>query len=166
MKLGRRLRYYYLRFIRLRGEPRELALGFSFGVFSGLLPTIPFHTVTAVFLAMLFKGSKITAALGTWVSNPLNWVFLYWCNYKLGAWLLGLEPQQPRLVAVMEAVRSGARPTAVLGQILAAGGNIVAAFLVGGLVMGVAAAVPAYYGSLPVFRKIAGYRRLRREARG
>ena len=91
MKLSRISRYYFLRFIRLRGEPRELALGMSFGIFSGMMPIIPFRTILAVALALVFKGSKITAALGVWVSNPLNWYILYYLNYKIGAFILGLS---------------------------------------------------------------------------
>ncbi len=71
MKFNRQIRYYYLRFIRLRGQPHDLALGMAMGIFCGMLPIIPFQTALAVTLAIFFKGSKITAALGTWVSNPL-----------------------------------------------------------------------------------------------
>jgi uncharacterized protein (DUF2062 family) len=62
LELKRLIRYYYLRFIRLRGNPHELALGMSFGIFTGLMPILPFQTVLAVALALVFKGSKITAA--------------------------------------------------------------------------------------------------------
>ena len=90
MKFQRQIKYYYLRFIRLRGEPHELALGIAFGVFSGMMPVVPFQTVLAITLSLFFKGSKITAALGTWVSNPLNWYFIYYYSYRLGAWIIGL----------------------------------------------------------------------------
>ena len=61
----RQLKYYYIRFLRLRGEPHELALGMAIGVFSGMMPILPFQIALAVTLALLFKTSKITAALGT-----------------------------------------------------------------------------------------------------
>ncbi|MBW1669288.1 MAG: DUF2062 domain-containing protein, partial [Deltaproteobacteria bacterium] len=38
MKLIRQLKYLYIRFIRLRGDPRELALGTALGVFAGMMP--------------------------------------------------------------------------------------------------------------------------------
>ena len=90
MIFERQIRYYYLRFIRLRGDPSELALGMALGVFTGMMPIMPFQIAVAVALALFFKGSKITAALGTWISNPLNWYFLYYANYKLGAFILRL----------------------------------------------------------------------------
>ena len=90
MIFERQIRYYYLRFIRLRGEPHELAMGMAFGIFSGMMPILPFQTALAVALALFFKGSKIAAALGTWVSNPLNWYFLYYYSYKLGALIYNL----------------------------------------------------------------------------
>ena len=76
MKYSRQIRYYYLRFIRLRGESHELALGLAFGIFAGMMPIMPFQIALAVALALVFKGSKITAALGTWISNPLSWLII------------------------------------------------------------------------------------------
>ena len=38
----RQLKYYYIRFLRLRGEPHELALGMAIGVFSGMMPILFF----------------------------------------------------------------------------------------------------------------------------
>ena len=67
MKYSRQLKYYLLRFTRLRGEPHDLALGLSFGIFSGMLPIMPFQIAFAVMLSLIFKVSKITAIIGTWI---------------------------------------------------------------------------------------------------
>lgn len=161
LELRRRLRYYYLRFIRLRGNPHELALGMALGIFSGMMPILPFQTAFAVALAMIFKGSKITAALGTWVSNPANWYFLYYYSYQLGAVFFGLKGEGGSFAHIMAAIRSGEAPMAIIGKITAAGGLMAASFLVGGLIMGIAAAVPSYFLFLTLFRRI----RLWREGR-
>jgi uncharacterized protein (DUF2062 family) len=72
---GRTAKYYYLRFLRLRGKPGELARGVAIGIFVGITPTIPFHTILALILAMILRGSKIAALLATvLVSNPLTFV--------------------------------------------------------------------------------------------
>ncbi len=41
-----------------------------------------------VFLSKIFKGNSIFAAVGTWISNPLTYVPLYYFNYRIGSLLL------------------------------------------------------------------------------
>jgi len=65
LKYSRQLKYYFLRLIRLREEPHELALGLAFGIFTGMMPIMPFQSALAVTLALIFRGSKITALIGT-----------------------------------------------------------------------------------------------------
>ncbi len=165
MIFERQIRYYYLRFIRLRGEPHELALGMAFGVFTGMMPIMPFQIAAAVTLAIFFKGSKIAAALGTWISNPLNWYFIYYCNFKLGAFILRIPVENAFFSSVMSAIQSGEESMVIVGKILGAGGVGLAAFLLGGLVMGTAVAVPSYFVFLPMFRYLRAWRRARRERR-
>ena len=164
MKLKRQIRYYYLRFIRLRGDPGDLALGMAFGIFTGMMPIMPFQMALSVALALLFKGSKITAALGTWVSNPFNWYFLYYFSYKLGAFVLGLKGHGKMFSAIMTSVRDGEEALVIAEKIFAAGGLMGAAFLIGGLIMGVITAIPSYFIFLFIFRRIRQWRRsVRRE---
>ncbi len=154
MKFSRQLRYYYLRFLRLRGEPQELALGICIGVFAGLLPILPFQTAFAVFLALLFKASKITAALGTWISNPLNWYFLYLYSFKLGAWILRLPPNMSLFNSVIEAIKNKEGFLVIASKMLGTGGAYGAAFLLGGLILGIVFSPLFYLPSLALFRRI------------
>ncbi len=158
MKFQRQIKYYYLRFIRLRGEPGELALGIALGIFSGMMPILPFQTALGVALAILFRGSKITAAIGTWVSNPFNWYFLYYYSYKLGAHILGLPEQNAVFSSVMTAIQSGEESMVILREILGAGGIFISTFLLGGLVMGLAVAPPSYFLFLYIFKRIRVWR--------
>ena len=165
MKLNRQLRYYYLRFIRLKGSPRELALGMALGIFAGLLPIIPFQIALAVALALLFKSSKITAAIGTWISNPLNWYFLYNYTYKVGAFLLGISGKEALFSKLMTSIRHAEGPLAIAAQIFQAGTNVVASFITGGIVLGIGFAVPGYFVFFYIFRSIASWREIRRKGR-
>ena len=162
MKFSRRIRYYCLRFVRLRGDPADLALGIAFGIFAGMMPIMPFQIALAVTLAIFFKGSKITAAIGTWVSNPLNWYFLYFYSYKVGAFILGLSAKNKGFASVMESMPYSDETTAVVVKFLSAGSNIIAAFLIGGFVMGSVAAVPSYFIFLKIFRTVRDWRERRR----
>lgn len=162
MKFTRQLRYYYWRFIRLKGNPRDLALGIALGIFSGLLPIVPFQTALAVFLALVFGGSKITAALGTWISNPLNWYVVYYLNYRIGAAILGLSEKNRGFSSVMETVQRGEEGMGLVHAILGAGSSIIAAFLLGGLILGLLVAPASYPIFLKVFRAIQQWRENRR----
>lgn len=164
MKFSRLTRYYYLKFIRLRGEPRDLALGMAFGIFTGMMPIMPFQIALAVTLALFFKGSKITAALGTWISNPLNWYFIYYYSYKLGALILALPKRDAVFSSIMTAINAGEGFTVIAGKMLGAGGNFAAAFLLGGFVLGTAFALPSYFVFLRLFKSIRTWRIKKKEA--
>ena len=69
---------------KLHGDPHYVALGMAIGVFMAITPTIPFHTVLAIALAVFLKASKPAAIIGVWVSNPFTVVFLYFACYKSG----------------------------------------------------------------------------------
>jgi len=165
LRFERQIRYYYLRFIRLRGGSHELALGLAFGIFAGMMPIMPFQIATAVALSLFFKGSKIMAVVGTWVSNPLNWYFLYYYNYKLGAFLLRLPENSAIFSSIMSAIRSGDESMVIVGKILGAGGVSLAAFLLGGLIMGIVLSVPSYFIFFRFFRYIRAWRESRRGRR-
>lgn len=75
------LHLLYLRILRIRATPREIALGFALGVFVGCLPITPFQSIVVIGLAFLCKANKVAGVLGTFITNPLNIIpfyFLFW----------------------------------------------------------------------------------------
>jgi len=80
----------YDRVVKIRGNPRQIALGFALGLFVGMSPTMGFQTAIAVFFAALFKWNKIAAAISVWISNPLSAPFLYSMTYLVGAKIFGV----------------------------------------------------------------------------
>ena len=116
----------------LRGKPHEISLGMAIGVFVAITPTIPFHTVLAVALAAALRGSKLAAALGVWVSNPLTIPVFYYGSYRLGIFVLGLpELTLPTEHSVFSLVELG--------------GHVTAAMLHGGLLLGILPALMTYF---------------------
>jgi uncharacterized protein (DUF2062 family) len=128
-------RWWWHEFLRqfgeLRGKPHEIALGMAIGVFIGITPTIPFHTLLAVSLAVFARGSKLAAALGVWVSNPLTIPLFYCGSYRIGQFVLGLPglrfPEEHSLLLMAKL-----------------GGEIVGAMVLGGAILGIIPAVFAY----------------------
>ena len=84
----RLLKFHWLKFRRLQGDPRRLAWGAALGVFIGVTPSIPFHTILALSLAPLLRVSMVTTYMGIWISNPVTWVPQYLLAYEVGRYLL------------------------------------------------------------------------------
>ena len=83
-------RYYKLKILRLKENPQKIARGFAAGVFAGCLPLMGLQFVVSLLLALLIKGNKITALMGTWISNPFTYVPLFLLNFKVGKLIINL----------------------------------------------------------------------------
>ena len=135
----------------------------AIGIFSGMLPILPFHIALAVALALFFRASKITAAIGCWISNPFNWYILYFFNYKIGSFLLGLSDDNKDFSSIVEAVPHKEGTLDIISRIASSSGNMIAAFLIGGLIMGIIASVPSYFIFLKFFSFIKTWRQKKKE---
>ncbi len=80
----------YERFLKIRGTPREIGLGFALGLFVGMSPTMGFQMAIAVFLAAVFKWNKISAAASVWITNPVTAPIIYGVTYFIGANIIGM----------------------------------------------------------------------------
>lgn len=83
------IRKAYDRFLRIRGNPNEIALGLATGIMIGLTPLLGLHTIIALFIAALFKWNKISAVVGVYISNPFTAPFIYPATYYIGAQIAG-----------------------------------------------------------------------------
>ena len=71
------------------GTPAERARGVAVGIFSGCFPFFGLQSLMGVCLASLVRGHHLLAVIGTWISNPLTYLPLYWLNYRVGSFVLG-----------------------------------------------------------------------------
>lgn len=131
-KMWRAVRLGYLKMIREPMPPHNIAIGLAVGVFAGFLPIIPFQTIVALVFAWPVRGSKIAAALGTWVSNPLNWVPFYMMLYYVGKAVspFSVPPFNPSLLEFKVMIQQGWQWLAVM--------------CVGGVVLGIPASIISY----------------------
>jgi len=130
----------------------------AFGIFIGMMPIIPFQTAFALALAIALKTSKITAAIGTWISNPVTIYIIYKYCYKIGSFILGYDHNTKILAPVIEAIYNGEVLNSII-KILSAEGMVMAAFLLGGIVLGVIFAVPSYFIFLYFFKAFISWRK-------
>ncbi len=142
----------YHRFIRLKGEPRQIALGFSLGVMIGMTPFFGVHILSCLVIASLFGWSKISALIGVNITNVVTIPIIYPLNYWIGANLLGASrqfrwPGNKDVATVLELMRQS--PMVLLD------------LFVGGVVLGVPLAVGGYFF---VLRAVRIYRRKRQSS--
>lgn len=132
-RLKRFTRYWYLRLVRIQATPHNIAIGLAAGVFAGLLPILPFQTVVGIAFAFVVRGSKIAAALGTWVTNPANWVPFYLLCYKIGKAVVPFDvpPFRPSEIE--------------MSQMLEVGWKFFVAMTAGGLIMAVPGSIVTYF---------------------
>ena len=88
LNLIKRVRKFIFWLWEQEGTPYQRSLGFGVGIFSGCFPFFGFQTLMGVFLAKIFKGNTILAAIGTWISNPFTYLPLYYFNFRVGSLLL------------------------------------------------------------------------------
>lgn len=123
---------------KLHGDPHYVAMGIAIGVFISITPTIPFHTVIAVALAFIFRGSKAAAALGVWFCNPLTAPFFYWGSYKAGMFILGHPaPFHVKFESILELFKLGA--------------DVTMAMITGGVILGILPGIAAYFLTRKIF---------------
>ncbi|MEO1593113.1 MAG: DUF2062 domain-containing protein [Cyanobacteria bacterium J06632_22] len=139
----RQLRYLYIRFIRLRGHPREIARGIAAGVFAGCYPLFGLQTIIGVAIAAVLRGNKIMAAAATWISNPLTYVPIYAFNFQMGRWLL----RQPMDMQVFSNADSFREWTSL-------GMDITLALMVGSTAVGLVLGVLSYGLSLALIQRL------------
>ena len=141
------LRKPYDRFLKIKGDPREIALGMALGLFVGMSPFMGIQMAVAVFLAAIFKWNKISAAIGVWISNPLTAPFIYPLTYLVGSKLFGYQkpfklPEEFDFDYILTIIRSTP--------------DILFILIAGGIVIGLPLAVAGYYFS---YAAITEYRK-------
>lgn len=69
-------------------SPEKLARGFAIGVFFGVLPTFGLAAIFSLPVAVVLKANRLTAILGTFVSNPFTTPFYMLWATKIGDFIL------------------------------------------------------------------------------
>ena len=155
MKLNRLGKYYYLKFIRLKGDPKSLAVGTAIGVFVGLTPTMPLHTAAILVLTLVTRSSLIAAMTISWlICNPLTYIPIYCISVKIGNALTPYALNWMKIKEVLNFLLSHPGLGPSLKAVAALGWDAIAVLLVGGCVLALPFTIASYYISLYLFIKI------------
>lgn len=87
-RIKRKLRFVYLKIIRLNDPPERIAWGVAIGVLMGILPTFGIGALLSFGLAFVFKANKAAAVLGSMIMNPFTSPFFWGVSAALGAFIM------------------------------------------------------------------------------
>lgn len=136
-----KLRSFLHDFKTLQGDPNYIAKGIAIGVFVGITPTIPLHTIIALALSFVFKASKPAAAIGVWSGNPITVPFFYFGSYKIGMLLIGKSDVLDKSYFTIQGLLHHGIKTTV-------------AMIFGGMILGIIPAIASYFISRSIFTAI------------
>ncbi len=156
--LKKRYQALILRVKTLHGDPHYIAMGMGIGVFVSATPTIPFHTVIAILLAFVLKGSKPAAAIGVWFSNPITIPVLYIWSYKAGIFLWGDSDSELQVILnfihSMESELLFSEKYHILFQFLKHEFGVACSMVAGGMIIGILPGILAYFLTRNIFTAI------------
>jgi uncharacterized protein (DUF2062 family) len=132
--------------LQLDDTPHRIALSFAIGVSIAFSPFLGLHTGIALAIAWGFGLSRAAILIGAYVNNPWTIAPLYTAGTILGCYILGVATEGLSALewghghAFYETMLQGLRPYIV-------------PFLLGNTILGVVAAVGAYFALRSVLER-------------
>ena len=160
------LRFVKFRMLHINDSEQRMARGIATGVFVAYSPLLGLHMLLALVVAQLIRANKALAVMAVWLSNPLTFVFIYYPCYLLGRFILPLLHRKPQVDPdqVQQLLNQTFSFRYMLSNLFtaeywkqAAGvfTKIGLEMCIGGVILGLIAALASYYFS---FYFIIGYR--------
>lgn len=147
--------------LREKEPPEFTARGWAIGMFYGCTIPFGFQLLLSIPTALLLKGSKVGATMGTFVTNHFTIFIIYPFQCWLGNRLLGGDLTYDHIVGALKEVVSEQSWESVLKL----GGDLMASFFLGGFILA-AICVPATYFGVLHFVRAHRVRRSRRMGKG
>jgi len=155
MNPKRTFRYYYLKFIRLQGDPQSLARGFGIGIFLGITPIIPFHTLLNIIVTFITRTSTIASLLASViVCNPLTYIPQYYLSTIIGNAVTPYNFTWERMQVVLNFLLSKPGIMESIKALTSLGYEAVVVLLAGGVILAMPFTIVGYFLSLRLFIKI------------
>jgi len=90
-KIIRFFKFIYIKLFRINDTPQRISLGFGIGVFLGIIPLS--GPIAALFLAWLFRLNRISALLGSLLTNTWLSIATFLIATKIGSSIMKLDWQ-------------------------------------------------------------------------
>lgn len=151
--------YMYTKIVRGSGTPDYIARGWALGMFIGCVVPVFCQLVVAVPLSFVFRGSKVGATLGTFITTPPTAIFIYpvqiWVGNKLINGNLSADEGKTLLAIFNSETLSFSEKWSAFADM---GWEVIAAFFAGGLAWALIMTPLTYFG---VRTLVIRYRKMR-----
>lgn len=155
--------YVLYRLRRLPDQPHKIGRGVAAGVFISFTPLHGLHFLAAAGIAWVIGGNILASLLATFVGNPITFPFIAYASTWLGRELLGTHGRLSAKKILNESADASMQVwhnfTAMFGhgtphwdRLGSFYHDIYQPYMVGGLILGIIAAVVAHYLTVPVIR--------------
>lgn len=173
----RSLKYLMYRLRRIPDPPHRIARGVACGILASFTPLFGLHFMIAALLALIIRGNVIAALIGTGVGNPLTFPLIAILSLDLGKSILGSGADPVPMTQIMSAFGQAGdeifrNALAIFTADVMRWDRLARFFrylflpyLVGGLALGLVAALAGYWLSLPALKAYQKLRAARRELR-
>lgn len=160
MNLTRLRQYYYLKFLRIKGEPKDIAWGACIGALIGTMPVMPFHTIGIIAVCFLTRTSAMAGLFSSLViSNPFTYIPIYYLSMVIGNNITPYEVSWEKIESILNVIISGQGFKESVTVLASQGAEMIIVMLSGGLVLTIPTAVLWYFATLRIFLKIREKRR-------
>lgn len=160
MNFTRLKQYYYLKFLRIKGDPIDIAWGACIGALIGTMPVMPFHTIGIIAVCFMTRTSAMAGLFSSLViSNPFTYLQIYYLSMVIGNFLTPYEVTWTDIHNILNVIVSGHGFKESVQMLASQGAEIIIVMLSGGLVLALPTAVLWYFFTLRLFLKIREKRR-------
>lgn len=161
--LARYCKYLYTKIVRGEGSPDYIARGWALGMFVGCVVPVFCQLIIAIPLSFVIRGSKIGAALGTFITTPVTAPFIYpvviWVGNKVVGGNLSAEASHNLLKIFNDPGLSFGEKWGAFADL---GAELAAAFFAGGLLWALIMTPLTYFGARYL---VVRYRKIRENMR-
>jgi uncharacterized protein (DUF2062 family) len=160
MNFTRLKQYYYLKFLRIKGAPRDIAWGAFIGALIGTMPVMPFHTIGIIAVCCLTRTSAMAGLITSLaISNPFTYIPIYYICMVTGNWITPYQVTWSKIHSILDVLISGHGFKESVEMLTHLGSEVIIVMLTGGLILAIPTAVISYFFTLRLFLKIREKRR-------
>lgn len=157
---------------RLPGSPHTIAIGVACGTLLSFTPLFGLHIALAMFIAYALRGNIIAAFIATWVGNPITFPFIATAAMQTGWKILGIDAKSEDFNGITRDFKNALGDIWAYIKSLVGYGHasldgisrfyfeVFLPYLIGGVILGIPAAIVMYLISRPA---IGAYQHRRRE---
>lgn len=150
--------YMWRLMVRARATPHQIALGCAIGVFAACTPFLGIQMLLAAVIAFMARANIAASLIATFVGNPLSWPAIWSASYVAGAFVLGVDPAfaadqvKGTAVAIGESLKDPS-PANIDAAVVTIS-PLVRPMVIGSLIVGLTAAIAAYYPTARAVRML------------